>query len=456
MGGDQVSDLTNMSFMPLSPLYESGSYPMCEVEPFDWYGENNQDVNVLPYYAPFQTQYTPATPSTDFYTNADFTGASTPAVFTSTTNSQLLNGQSSSWLVINLSGLKYVNDTFVGGHEAGNAYLETWQSIIREIAVREGIPANDVTIVRDGPNFALNITDTAVGERIMTEINATYANGMDITYTHEGQQITRTISPEMLDGKTSLVNAGTITFAERLSITLDGIYRGLREMIYHLNRPEINSSRLGENTIINAEHAALLDSYSLETRLVNYSAIMAEAGPVLAPDGLYTEPRSGLRNNDQLIQDGTEILRSGRSVRFAFFDGNAIGSFRTLGFAGEAMMDAIVEARIAQAAANAGLAESGIRVYRHGSGSEEFYLLADESVSPEMMEQAGQDLMRALNETPFEIRIESSSDFGAQYTENNPEALREIINGTEYVRVDITQVTRGRNGINYRGITITL
>ncbi|MBN2058429.1 MAG: hypothetical protein JW782_06515 [Candidatus Saganbacteria bacterium] len=470
-GDNAVNGYTGpLYYTPLTPM-SSEEAPFCSAEEtaFDWYGDHHRDVDMRPYWAPpiDNLSVIPGTVTPSLST--DSFGAFTPDVYTELTGTSLAAGRSSSWVVINLSGLKHVNDHFVGGHEAGNAYLRRFLEIIRETAIGQGMGPEQVRIVRDGPNFVLEVTSPEVGQRIMDSV-LNFSAGVEITYEHNRQQVRQALTPEMLDSKVSLVNTGMITF-DAAELSIDGqvhiseesIYRALREQIYILNRPESSDviMRFNDEHIIDANEAGRLESYRLDLRLPDYQAMRESAASVTAPEALrHTEPRSGLRNYQEMILDGADILRSGSAVRFAFFDGNAMGSFRSLGFAGEAMMDAVVEVRMADAAARAGMAEAGITLYRHGSGSEEFYLVADEGVSPETMEQVARDFMFELNNTPFEIRVETSAlletEMGRLYLDQNPNAMVEVIDGVEYTRVDITEVTRGRSGVEYRGLTVTL
>lgn len=402
----------------------------------------------------------------------DSIGASSAEAYTAVTRSQLAAGQSSTWAVINLSGLKYINDTFVGGHDAGNAYLTNIQENIRfAVALELNIPPEEVVIVRDGPNFAVNVPTETAGRNLIKALTFLDFQGVEFNYLYEGKNHAGQLSVSDLQGKVSLINEGLITFdAAALTdsqgnvlISDEAAYKALREQIYYLNRPEIESGRFGATHVIDAGSAAVLESYALTERVVGYSAIMAEASPVLAPEGApRADSRSRLYNVEQMRLDGAALLRQGHSVRFVFFDGNAIGSFRSLGFAGETMIDALVEARMAQAAAKAGLADLGVRVYRHGAGSEEFYLTADSAkVSAEALAEANQRFLAALNSTPFEIRIEpaalQSTAAGRRYLAENPQAVRETVNGREYIRVDITKVTRfSGTGQPHRGLTTTM
>jgi hypothetical protein len=409
------------------------------------------------------------------YFKIDTIGAASAEAFSTVTRLQLAAGQSSSWVVINLSGLKFINDNgnkYPGGHEAGNAYLTEYQKNIRLAAsLTLGIPPEEVIIVRDGPNFAVNVTNEAAGRKVIGSLSVINRTGIEFTYTYKGEKYTKALNVVDLANKTSLFSEGIVTFDAntltdaqgRVLVSEDAIFKGLREQIYYLNRPELNSGRIGGTHLVGAAEAAILETYSLSVRLVGYDQIMAEARPVLAPQGAANvESRSGLYNVDQMKLDGAALLRRGHSVRFSFFDGNAIGSFRSLGFAGEAMIDSLVEARMAQAAAKAGLAELGVRVYRHGGGSEEFYLTADsEKVSAEAMNKATQRFLTALNSTPFEIRIEpaalQATEAGRRYLAENPQAVRETLNGREYIRVDITRVTRlSGSGQPHRAVTVTM
>jgi serine/threonine protein kinase/GGDEF domain-containing protein len=387
----------------------------------------------------------------------DRTGSLSTDAYGFYTQQMLAGGRSVNWVVFNISGLKHINDTV--SHKAGDHYLEAVNKVIREAAAVNGIPAEEIVIVRKGPNFAL-LAPNAATARALCRLKVAKQFG----FTYQGQPVK--LSADNL-GKKSLINPGILTYeaAElapdgRVLISESAIKRGLGEEIYHLGRPEADAGRFDREFKIGREEMGRLETFDPSFRLPGYAATRAELAPVLAPaDSRNIEVHSGLRNNAQLNADAAALLKDGKAVRFAFFDGNAVGAFRSHGFVGETMMDAIVEVRIAEAAQKAGLPDKGIKLYRHGSGSEEFYLLADEAVPQATMQQGVTDLMKALNDTPFELRLETKqlreTDLGRQYLSENPRAACETINGVEYTTVDLTRITRGRAGVFHRGLTIT-
>ncbi|MBN3033430.1 MAG: hypothetical protein JW873_04980 [Candidatus Saganbacteria bacterium] len=383
----------------------------------------------------------------------DRTGAFSSDAHVFHTQKMLAAGRPARWLVVNLSGLKYINDTV--SHDAGDYYLVGFSKHLRRVAESHGLPAKEIVIVRDGPHFALLVPDAATAEAISRDVKVT--DRLDFVYKKRTVRLTAANL-----GKQTLVTPGILVYdAAELAggISDKAVYRGLREEIYYLNRPEASAGRFGREFRVGRQESGYLETFTPAFRLPNYDRIKEESRAVQAPAGSrYVEPHSGLRDNTQLGADATALLRGGRRVRFAFFDGNSVGAFRSLGFIGEAMMDAVVEVRFAQAASRAGLAEKGITLYRHGPGSEEFYLLADENVPPETMKTALADLMKELNESPFDLRVETSrlkeTVLGRQYLQRFRPAVYEL-GGVEYVTVDLTQITRGRAGVYYRGLTVT-
>ncbi|MGB9613115.1 MAG: hypothetical protein ACPL4K_02925 [Candidatus Margulisiibacteriota bacterium] len=385
-----------------------------------------------------------------------------PIVFEAEVLNDLKAGSSSSWAVINFSGLKYINDNLVGGHKAGDAYLQTVQEKL-EFLSRSFFGDNNIRVAKDGPNFAVRLAHPEKTLEFLAKIQETFKNGVTFNYKHKEKIITQTYTAET-EGRSSIINLGVLTYDRsllsngKIQITEGGIYCGLREEIYYLNRREINSERSGQNHIIGPNEAAVLESYRLQERLLDF-------GPrIEVQQGRNIEPKSRLYNAKQMTEDAVGILESGRAVHFAFIDINATSTFRSLGFAGEIMIDAIVEERIAQAAA---ILPKGITIYRHGRGSEEFYLLADSTkVTSEKFEQAAKRFIKALNEAPLRVLIElealKKTEMGRQYLAEHPELKIQklkLSNGkiVDVVPVDIRKIVRkGPDGRKYRGITVTM
>jgi hypothetical protein len=289
--------------------------------------------------------------------------------------------------------------------------------------------------------------------------------GITITYEHNKRAINRTLRPQDIPGnKQALFNMGIMAFTAReLAQKETALYRGLRETIYYLNRPETAGyrERINNSTKINLQAGQRLADYDLSNMVQGYNAIRDYSRPARAEAGQsyshHIEPRSGLRNYEQLLVDATAITRTKSPLAFAFFDINAMGAFRSLGFVGEAMMEAIIEVHLPQAAVLAGLPADGVRLYRHGAGSEEFYLLANgQEVGRKKMQACIKDLMAALNDPahPLIMKVATrdlaATEAGQCYLAAHPGTA-----GAEYQMVDLSDIIRGRDGRNYRGITIT-
>ncbi len=370
-----------------------------------------------------------------------------PKTFVEITRMDLNSGKPSRWAVVNFSGLKYVNDNYTGGHVAGDAYLEAAESKIREIAGQAGI--KEIFIVRDGPNFSIHLPEGVRSNFAMSQIEAAFAQGITFQYEYKGQTLIKTYTPAT-EGRAKIATAGILAFdVSAKEMSSEAMGRARSQEIYYLNRPEAGR-RAGEIFVVDAKYGEYLETLTLKNRLIDRNPRVTATGP-------NVEPRSQLHNVDQLKLDAENMMKKGKSVRFAFFDGNAIGSWRTFGFVGELFMDAIIEQRIAEAAT---VLPKGVTIYRHGPGSEEFYLLADgEQYSEAQMQEMAKEFMRSLNEKPLRLKVESNTleatEMGRRYLEawqkKNPgKAVPETL------EVDVTKAVRGRGGVYHQGITVTM
>ena len=413
-----------------------------------------------------QQDFTPAAPPVIAPPNLAVLpgGQQAPAVrFEDLAYSDLAAGRSSSWVTFNLSGLKHVNDHYVGGHNpAGDAYLEAAKSKLSQISIE--LFGTDL-IISNGPNLAIHAPENYNMSAFFDRVNAEFKNGIEFSYEYKGETIHASYTPAT-EGRPTIYNIGELKFSAlraadgTVLITREGIYRALREEIYMLNRrgSEIVTGRHNSTYVVTSDQAALLNSYSLQNRLLDFNP------RVEAPAGAAIEPTSRLANGAQMQADAIRLLSSGKSAHFAFLDVNMMSSFRSLGFQGELMMDAIVEERMAQAAR---VLPDGVTIYRANSGSEEFYLVGDsDKVTAAQMREASQNFMRALNETPFRLLVDreafARTTLGGQYLREHPELETQklkLSNGKsiDVVPVDVTDVVRqSASGLRSRGITVTL
>jgi hypothetical protein len=405
----------------------------------------------------------------------------------------LADGISVGVLTINFSGLKWTNDNLA--HDAGNAFLQ--EARIR-LAEALGLPEDQVLIYRSGPNYGVVYPQVegmpdyqARVEEVLATVAEAFSRGITfswsmemataenpagiteaqaeelarenpgLTYevrTSEGLpqiEFTFTYSAQT-EGRSGIFNQGVIFFNAGQRFSREAIVAAFGEQIYFLNRPELRAGRHG--TIFEAD-ADYLGTLSLEDRLVDY---IPRENAIPSP---LIEPRSGLRNAQQLEIDGGQRLQEHGQVAFAFIDGNAIGAFRSLGPLGEVMINAILEQGMPQAQEILG---EHIRLYRATSGSEEFYLLGDGTVTQAQMEET---LFRFIDflaspppgVPPIRIRVERSqleaTEMGRRYLQDfNPSSYTHTFrNGRTavIVEVDVRQVLRGRGGLFVRGLTGT-
>ncbi|MBI5699828.1 GGDEF domain-containing protein [Candidatus Saganbacteria bacterium] len=380
----------------------------------------------------------------------DRTGSLGSDAFIGLTESGLMNGQNVSWLLVNFSGVKWINDHW--GHEAGNAYLLRVKAILEETI---GAP---VQIVRQGPNFAVLLPENVDAAAVMRSLEGKLRAGVDFTYLRRHSDGRAEIVPASYtaatEGRSRIFNQELLVYDATQQYSFEAIFAGLREETYYLNRPEMEYARytipqligngLFQMVILDPQR---LSTLNLEERLVG-SEIPAYREDAI---GSLTENRSGSENVRALEGDALNLLLESGRTQLAVIDLNAIGAFRSLGPLGDLMIDAVLEVRVLEAAQV--LEGTGITLYRHGGGSEEYYLAGD--VSEEQMANATRQFLEALNAEPLVLRVEVSDLESTAMGRRTLEYLKEtgqyqpyqhtFENGqsAQVVDVDLTRVTRG-------------
>lgn len=380
----------------------------------------------------------------------DNTGSLGSDAFIGLTQSGLMNGQNVRWLLVNFSGLKWSNDHW--GHEAGNAYLLRVKAILEEVV---GAP---VQIVRQGPNFAILLPQDLDAAAVMRGLELKLRSGVDFSYLRRHRDGRTEIIPAnystATEGRSRIFNQELLVYDASQEYSLEGIFAGLREETYYLNRPEMEFYRHTTPQLIGGGHfqMVVLDPQRLSTLNLNDRLVKSEV-PAHREDsiGSLTESRSGAENVRALDGDALNLLLENGQMRLAVIDLNAIGAFRSLGPLGDLMIDAVLEVRVLEAAKT--LEGTGITLYRHGGGSEEYYLAGD--VSEEQMAAATRLFLEALNAEPLVLRIDVSDLESTAMGRQTLEYLKQtgqyqpyqhtFENGqsAQVVDVDLTRVVRG-------------
>lgn len=364
-----------------------------------------------------------------------------PMTFVSQTQANLSAGKPASWLMINFSGIKKVNDDFTGGHKAGNALIAVIENKIQAIFGKNAF------IMRDGTTFSVFIEQDSDKQALLRRCQAEFDQGIEFETVLPEGKIKQVYSRETTQ-RENLFRAGILTYAKdvKLSAEAMGISRGLQ--VFYLNRPNNPraGARIGQEYVIGKAMEQYLKSMTVDEGHVN-------PYPRVTGNGAYIEKRSGLNNVLQLEQDGTMLLATGKSLRYGFMDLNATSKHRCAEEAGDRMINMIMERRIAEAAT---VLPKEITIHRHGGASEEFYFLADaDLISEEQMIEALKSFLKALNDLPLLMKVLrnelESNETGRRYLRNiKDNGVEEIIN------VDITRYIRGWEGDYNRGITGTL
>ncbi|OGB87650.1 hypothetical protein A3H38_04080 [candidate division WOR-1 bacterium RIFCSPLOWO2_02_FULL_46_20] len=378
--------------------------------------------------------YTPEVPQNN--TGRDIYGTYSTNYLIDSTSSALGSGEVVRVGVINLP-LSTVNNSFPGGHEAGNAFIRACIDGARRVSSEIfNIPEYQVEIARSGPTFFIRIPEGAgveVPANFIADINAALGREVAFSYEFEGLRHER-IYNTATDGRERVASVGIVVLNPNIGISEIGIGNALDNEGSILNQTGSNeqtAQRLNEVHTVTAEEAMYFDGLNPEERVVGFEQINDRAEPVRLPEGHpNAEPQSRLPNINQVNQDGIMTIESGHGLRYATLDGNVFSSFGSLGAEVFGVgVDGLIELRVAEAASRANFHDLDITISRYGEGSEEFFITADaERVTAETFATAIQDFMVNLNE-PFEVRIETGSlaqsEMGPQYLADHPDAVTE-------------------------------
>ncbi|MFH1709784.1 MAG: hypothetical protein ABH860_01785 [bacterium] len=170
----------------------------------------------------------------------------------------------------------------------------------------------------------------------------------------------------------------------------------------------------------------------------------------------YIEPDSGLLNYQAFLADFNKALASEKPGSVFFFDGDKFSAWRkSYGQVfGNKCIETILHERIFKAGREV-FAKHGITFYRHGSRSEEFYLLG--RVDMKNLNKAVNEFNQALNQQ-FIVEIplkelsrmsQSGKELMESYIREHPKAVKD-----GKATVDLTQIGRGKNA-KYSGISLT-
>ncbi len=371
-------------------------------------------------------------------------GAFGPDAMADVTLKLLKNGQKAVWFSINVSKLKYFNDTH--GHEAGNEYLKALAKKLSDATDGfafevQGKPM----IVRQGPNFFILLSEGANVEKAKAAFDKA-VNGAEFEFSFEDS------NGKKMDWKMSLsphVNENVLIFdPAKGEFSKMDIHNAANMDIHYLNQKK----GVGEHIAVDPK---AMKKYELFERIVNFAAKYSG----LKPLPYFEAFEKAIMEDIIKIQNGK---KAGGAI--AYFDGNRTGGYRKFGFAGEKMIDALFQYRFPEIVKDVFTSKGyDVTVVRYGPGSEEFFVYG-KNMDSATMEKCMLEFMKKLSE-PFQVRMEvaelQKTELGkkllsGELTGSKPKKyLHTYADGSKAWVVDVDiNVPRGVKG-EYKGASIT-
>lgn len=370
-------------------------------------------------------------------------GAYGPDAMAKVTQDLIAKGKKATWVSVNVSKLKYFNDTF--GHKAGDAYLQALTDKLIEATKGTAYEiAGKPMVVRQGPNFFILLEEGADVKLALKQFDQV-VKGQKFEFWFENAEGDKVpwemdLSPNVNDN-ILVFDPATGEYAK-----ID-IHNAANQNIHYLNQKKL----VGEQITVNAKEMA---KFRLTDRIVEYSKYVG-----LKPFSYIGEFKKAVTDHIIEMQQG----KAGKGA-VAYFDGNKTGGYRAWGFAGEVMIDALFQKRlpliVQEVFTNKGY---DVTVVRYGAGSEEFFIFGKD-MDGETMKKCMLEFMDKLSE-PFKVRMEVSelkktklgqAFLSGELTGTKPgKYLYTYDNGSQawVVDVDIND-PRGPKG-EYKGAAIT-
>jgi|GEM_PF-2108312 len=370
-------------------------------------------------------------------------GAFGPDAMAKVTQDLLAKGKKATWVSVNVSKLKYFNDTF--GHKAGDAYLQALTDKLIEATKGTAYEiAGKPMVVRQGPNFFILLEEGADVKLAQKQFDQV-VKGQKFEFVFENAEGVKEVWEMDLAPH---VNQNVMVFdpATGEYAKVD-IHNAANQNIHYLNQKQL----VGEQITVNAKEMA---KFRLTDRIVEYSKYV----------GL--KPLAYIEAFEKAMTDHIIEMQQGKAGKgaVAYFDGNKTGGYRAWGFAGEIMIDALFQKRLPLIVQEVFTSKGyDVTVVRYGPGSEEFFIFGKD-MDGETMKKCMLEFMDKLSE-PFKVRMEVSelkkTKLGQAYlsgelTGKKPgKYLHTYDNGSKawVVNVDIND-PRGPKG-EYKGAAIT-
>ena len=346
--------------------------------------------------------------------------------------------------------LKGINDRDIPGvkltgHERGNEFLKQTEKMLVEWFHNKGV---DAKVYREGATFTVRVLGEKPAnidlEAMGIELSSVNIEGIKVPFKPK-------IGSISYDPGTSRIKtpAEYIAFASGVVNQVNDGKTGVFEPKGKIQVREPRAQAYDHELInkIMSDVKELFPTLS-ETQLRDIAIDRYKM--------MYIEPDSGLPNAEAFAKDYDREVALGKKCATFFFDGDKFSAWKnSYGTAfGNKAMEKILFERVFNAGRNV-FDKYGITIYRHGSRSEEFYLLGE--VDMETMNKAVAEFGEALNKPLLhEIPVKD--------IKNMPQAGKELIN--DYIRnnpgsvkdgkitVDLTIMLRGINA-KFSGITVT-
>ena len=363
---------------------------------------------------------------------------------------QFRQGKPLTVLIVNIS-LKPINDSY--DKDAGHDALKQIETKISDWAKEQGI---EVKTYRQGATFVVKVPE---GIDIKNSIKSLQTEVSRVTVSNSSYKTNANLAAVTCDPKKGGVSDKD--FLGFISKTIDKVNSGESGIFTPAYRNPSSKVKVVEEHRRTAGAIAqrqdLIDS--LDSEIKSFFPDLSEAEvKSLARQAYflkYIEPDSGLLNYSAFQTDLKEALSQGKKSSIFFFDGDKFSAWKkSYGqLFGNKTIEKVLQERIFKA--KEVFEKYGVTFYRHGSRSEEFYILGE--VDTATLNQAVAEFEEALNQ-PFIEEI-STEDLNKM-----PQSGKELIN--DYMRqnpasvkdgkmiVDLTRIGRGKNG-KFSGISLT-
>jgi predicted transcriptional regulator len=410
---------------------------------------------------------------------SEYTGANNPVAWYGDTAQALRSGKTITRVIVNLR-LKAIN---LDGHLAGNAYLTSvFQDVIQRFASQRGIR---VRVYRRGPNFEIDMPTEVNVESFMKDLYSELTRKpLRFSFKQEGtgKLIIREVSLNEIELKPNIgawqydpARDGTMSVRElRIASAMRASELNRGEGNLQLTRVDVEEVRKysAEERVVDPslrEKRRISDAWKPQQTILEEAVRrQMQSEGIKNPTKVevskrvrmqFIEPDSGLFNYEayEVIAKHmvAEMRKNGSKATVGYIDGNKIGAFiKSYGFLGDVMVDTIICRRLSSAAAEI-FARYGIVLARHGSGSEEFYLIGnvDAKTMKVAMEQFNLALRDAIKFRVLLSELKATPE-GRMYLKRESYRIEKDSKGRDVVVVDLTKLPRGEGG-QFSRITFT-